>query len=133
MSLKAWDKLRSSLRQNLGALPDARTGENTHFSMADIAVSAFSVFFTQCPSFLAHQKTIELRLGERVSAVVLDRILRGDDQERLRQRMSFSIHGDLRFVHGFKKRGLCARRGAVDFVGEDHVGENRPGAKFKFA
>jgi hypothetical protein len=28
---------------------------------------------------------------------------------------------------------LRAWRGAIDFVGQDHVGENRPGAKFKFA
>src|SRR6266446_9792452 len=64
---------------------------------------------------------------------MLDGILRGDDEKRLRKRESLAVDGDLRFVHGFKKRGLRARRGAVDFVGEHHVGENRPGTKFKFA
>ncbi len=63
---------------------------------------------------------------------MLDGILRGDDEKWLRKRESFAIDGDLRFVHGFEKRGLRARRGAVDFVGEDHVRENRAGAKFKF-
>ena len=81
----------------------------------------------------AHQEAIKLRLGKRVSAVVFDRILRGDDQERLRQRISFSIHGDLRFVHGFEQRGLRARRGAVDFVGQNDVGKKRTGTKLKFA
>ena len=64
---------------------------------------------------------------------MLDGILRGDDEKRLRQRERLAVDGDLRFVHGFKERGLRARRGAVDFVSEDYVGENRAGAKFKFA
>src|SRR6266851_604173 len=64
---------------------------------------------------------------------MLDGILRGDHEKRLRKRESLTVNGDLRFVHGFEKRGLRARRGAVDFIGEDHVGENRTGTKFKFA
>src|SRR5260370_21335673 len=64
---------------------------------------------------------------------MLDVILRGDDEKRLRKRKSLAIDGDLSFVHCFEKRGLRARRGAVDFVGEDDVGENRAGAEFKFA
>src|SRR5258708_21095881 len=31
--------------------------------MEDIGLGAFSVFFTQCPSFLAHQKTMEQAKG----------------------------------------------------------------------
>lgn len=46
-------------REVAGALPDCRKGKNTRYSMADIALSAFSVFFTQCPSFLAFQKAME--------------------------------------------------------------------------
>ena len=81
----------------------------------------------------AHQKAIELRFRQRIGAVMFDGILRGDDQKRLRQRMRFAVDGDLRFVHGFKQRGLRARRGAVDFVGEHDVGEKRAGTEFKFA
>src|SRR5713101_1027747 len=83
--------------------------------------------------FDAHQETVELRFRQRIGAVMLDRILRGDDEKGLWKRERFAVHGDLRFVHGFEKRGLRARRGAVDFVGEHHVGENRPGTEFKFA
>ena len=36
---------------------------NIKFSMADIGLGAFSVFFTQSPSFLAHQKTVEQTKG----------------------------------------------------------------------
>lgn len=35
--------------------PDKRTGQNTVYTMKDIGLAAFSVFFTQSPSFLAHQ------------------------------------------------------------------------------
>src|ERR1700687_468459 len=81
----------------------------------------------------AHEEAIELRFRERVSTVVLDGILRGDDEKRLGQRERFAVHGHLRFVHGFQQRGLRARGGAVDFVGEYDIGKNGAGAKFKFA
>ena len=45
------DDLRALMRD----LPDKRTGKNTQYSMEDVALAAFSVFFTQSPSFLAHQ------------------------------------------------------------------------------
>src|SRR5216683_754030 len=81
----------------------------------------------------AHQKAVELRFRQGIGAVVLDGILRGDHEKRLRKRERFAVDGDLRFVHGFEKRGLRARGGAVDFVSENDVGENRAGAEFKFA
>ncbi|MDA8382526.1 MAG: ISNCY family transposase [Betaproteobacteria bacterium] len=40
-------------------LPDQRTGKNCLYSMEDAALAAFSVFYTQSPSFLAHQRTME--------------------------------------------------------------------------
>ena len=52
------------LRQTVGALPDQRTGDNTKYSMQDIGLGAFSVFFTQCPSFLTHQKTMQHAKGQ---------------------------------------------------------------------
>jgi hypothetical protein len=58
-----WDGLGAQTRQVFGGLPDRRTGENTQFSMEDIGSSAFSVFFTQSSSFLAHQKTMEQTKG----------------------------------------------------------------------
>ena len=58
-----WDRLVAKTRQVLGGLPDRRTGQNTRLSMEDIGLGAFSVFFTQSPSFLAHQKTVEQTKG----------------------------------------------------------------------
>jgi len=44
-------------------LPDIRTGDNGHYSVADAALGAFSVFFMQCPSFLAYQRDMQRRKG----------------------------------------------------------------------
>jgi len=35
-----------------------RRGKNTQYVMADIGMAAFSVFFMQSPSFLAHQRPL---------------------------------------------------------------------------
>ncbi len=51
------------LRQVLAGLPDLRKGSNISYSMEDFGMSAFSVFFTQSPSFLAYQKTMERTRG----------------------------------------------------------------------
>lgn len=51
-----FDTLIGSFRQRLSSLPDNRTGKNTRYGMEDAALSAFSVFFTQTPSFLAYQR-----------------------------------------------------------------------------
>ena len=58
-----WDNLVQQMRQVFAALPDRRTGENTEYTMEDFGVSAFSVFFTQSPSFLAAQKTMQEAKG----------------------------------------------------------------------
>jgi len=63
MSLKRFDELIGHFRKCLATMPDKRTGRNTHYSMADIGLSAFSVFFTQSPSFLAHQKAMQQAKG----------------------------------------------------------------------
>jgi hypothetical protein len=50
-------------RSTVEQFPDERTGDNTVYSMADAAIGAFSVFFTQCPSFLDFQRTMEVAQG----------------------------------------------------------------------
>jgi len=45
-------------------LPDKRIGDNSFISMKDIGLSAFSVFFTQSPSFLEHQKLLNKLAGK---------------------------------------------------------------------
>lgn len=51
--------LLQSLRGCLAGFPDKRRGLNTRYTMADIGLSAFSVFFMTSPSFLEHQRRFE--------------------------------------------------------------------------
>ena len=44
--------------------PDKRTGLNCHYTIADAALGAFAVFFTQSPSFLAYQKSMQETKGQ---------------------------------------------------------------------
>jgi len=48
----------AALRERCAGLPDRRTGSNGRYTMADIGLAAFSVFFMQSPSFLAHQLSL---------------------------------------------------------------------------
>ena len=46
------------------SFPDERNpGSNRKYSVSDSACSAFSVFFTQSPSFLSFQRTLERNTG----------------------------------------------------------------------
>jgi hypothetical protein len=53
--------LIGQIKQAFTALPDARSGNGVYqkYAMSDAALSAFSVFFMQSPSFLDDQKTME--------------------------------------------------------------------------
>lgn len=59
-----FQKMISYLQEQFAALPDCRVGKNQFISMKDIGLSAFSVFFNQCPSFLEHQRLMERRSGK---------------------------------------------------------------------
>ena len=43
---------------------DYRTGQNRQYKMEEIALSAFSIFFTQSPSFLAYQTKMQQAKGK---------------------------------------------------------------------
>jgi len=62
-SLRRFDQLIGSIRKHMGAFYDRRTGKNKKYAMEDIALSAFAVFYTQCPSFLASQKAMQENKG----------------------------------------------------------------------
>lgn len=55
--------LRTILREACQHLPDVRRGDNGHYTVADAALGAFSVFFMQSPSFLAYQRDMQRRKG----------------------------------------------------------------------
>lgn len=53
----------SFLRSVTGSFPDKRTGKNSFHTITDTMLSAFSVFFTQSPSFLSFQRSMEKNKG----------------------------------------------------------------------
>lgn len=56
--MSALDELLSDLREVCAGLADKRQGQKCRYTMADIGLAAFSVFFMQSPSFLAHQRVL---------------------------------------------------------------------------
>jgi hypothetical protein len=58
-----FDSMISSLRSAMKKFPDHRTGKNTQYEIIDAAAGAFSVFFTQCPSFLSFQNLLLQKYG----------------------------------------------------------------------
>ena len=57
------ERLVKRIKQSFGEFYDARTGQNTQYDMIDAGMGAFSVFFTQSPSFLGHQEDMKRRMG----------------------------------------------------------------------
>jgi hypothetical protein len=60
----SFPRLMEEFRQVIQAFPDQRSGQNSHYRLEDAALGAFSVFFTQSPSFLAHQRSMEETKGQ---------------------------------------------------------------------
>jgi len=63
LSRPSFKDLIGCLRETLAGFYDRRTGDNCSCAMEDFGLSAFAVFFTQAPSFLAHQKAMQTARG----------------------------------------------------------------------
>ena len=74
--MKILDRLIGSLRGCCISLPDLRHGGDARYTMADMGLSAFSLFFLQSPSFLGHQRRLEAGQGRSICQTLfgLDRI-----------------------------------------------------------
>ena len=80
------------------------------------------------------QEPVELRLGQRIRALVLDRVLRREHDERPLERAGrLALDRDLPLLHRLEQRGLRLRRRAVDLVGEQEVREDRPRPELELA
>jgi hypothetical protein len=55
--------ITQQLRGTFETFIDPRKGKNTSYTMVDAALSAFSVFFMQSPSFLEYQRSLEQTHG----------------------------------------------------------------------
>ncbi len=58
------------LEDSIWDFPDIRKGKNTVYEIRDAVLSAFSVFFMQCPSFLAHQKAMQTTKGKNNASTI---------------------------------------------------------------
>jgi len=56
-------ELLSFLTKAIEQAVDPRPGNNKHYSLYDIVMAAFAVFFSQSPSFLAHQRLMQQSRG----------------------------------------------------------------------
>jgi len=60
---RTFSTLLGMLESAICSFPDKRTGKNIRYGMREATLSAFSVFFMQCPSFLSHQEFLEQEEG----------------------------------------------------------------------
>lgn len=118
MNARRFDELIQRWRTVTSGLTDPRTGDNTQFEMADIALSAFAVFFTQCPSFLSFQQNMEQAQG-RNNARSLFQVGRIPSDNHIRQTLDpveprhlFSLFDDLH--QAFEQAGLLPAMRAVN-------------------
>ena len=79
----------------------------------------------------AQEEAVELCLGEREGSLVLDRVLGGEKEERVRQLPRDAVDRDLTLGHRLEQCRLRLRRRPVDLVDEDDVGEDRAGPELE--
>ena len=63
------------------------------------------------------EKTVLLRFRQRVRPLLIDRVLRGDDEERAFQLIDLTADRNLLFLHRFEQSRLRFWRGTIDLVG----------------
>ena len=79
------------------------------------------------------REAVELRLGERERSLLLDRVLRREQQERVGQRVRDAVDRRLTLAHRLEERGLRLRHRAVDLVDEQDVREHRSRPELELA
>ena len=80
-----------------------------------------------------HQKAIQLSLGQRKRALVLDRVLRRQHQKRLGKPICVIIDRNLAFLHAFEQGRLRLGGRTIDLVREDDLRHDRPRSILKLA
>ena len=98
-----------------------RRGTGAAHEVEDLA---FFIAVRVADLYLEHE-AVDLRLGQGVGALLVDRILGGQHEKRLGQLVGFLADGDLPFLHGFEQGALHLGRGAVDLVRQNEVSEHR--------
>src|SRR5215831_13979206 len=67
-----FDTLKGILQRQVAQLPEHRQeGPNTRYTIADAALGAFGIFFTQSPSFLEYQRRLQHTKGHNNAQTLL--------------------------------------------------------------
>ena len=77
---------------------------------------------------LQHE-AVQLGLRQRICSFIFDRVLCRQNGEERRQLVRFAVDGHLTLFHRFEQRGLSFGRRAIDLIGQQQVGEDRPMAQ----
>ena len=72
-----------------------------------------------------HHEPVALGVGQLVDALALDRVLGGDDEERVGHRVGDAADRHLVLLHHLEQRRLHLGRRPVDLVGQEEVDEHR--------
>jgi len=77
-------QLIKRMKEAARTFPDKRTGKNKQYEMEDAGMGAFAVFFTQSPSFLAHQQEMKRIKGQSNAHSLFEMVdIPSDSQIRL--------------------------------------------------
>ena len=104
---------RADLAEHVGRDAGVREPEHRHLALGVRVVEVD-----------LEEEAVELRLGQREDALVLVRVLRRDDEERVGELVRAAVDGDGALLHRLEQRRLRPRRRAVDLVGEQDVRED---------
>ena len=69
-------------------------------------------------------KAVLLGLGQRVSTLLFNGVLGSQHEERIGKRVCGAVHTDGALLHGLQQSRLRFRRGTVDLIRQDDVGED---------
>ena len=82
-----------------------RVGRRTSVPLAGVGVEDLELgLAARVADRDAHEEPVELALGQRVGALVLDRVLGGDHHERRLERVGGAVDRDLALLHGLEER-----------------------------
>lgn len=91
----------------------------------------------RCPirvaDFDPEHESVQLILREGIGPLEFKRVLRRQDEEGPIERIGLAFDRNLPLHHGFQQGTLRAGGRPVDFVRQQHVGEDRPFAKLKLS
>ena len=106
------DDITKQMRGTFETFVDPRKGQNTSYTMVDAALSAFSVFFTQSPSFLEYQRSLE-QAQRRNNAKTLFGVHQTPSDNHIRTLLDATPPGTLKPVYAFLFDAL-GQAGVVD-------------------